>query len=169
MCHDPRLEVFYEFQDQWPTGFAMTPCGRKFASYPASIDPLNTNDGCNGKYAVAELTKCKELPYPNRCMNNPYGGVINYSTSPPTTKGLRHHFISVITIVYVKEFDFLFFLDNGRARDKNQIPYVASPGGPKLVVVNMCNDCVVRIYISMTILQDRCQTSEVLLWTPRET
>ncbi|XP_072159006.1 uncharacterized protein [Bemisia tabaci] len=146
MGHDPRLEVFYEFQDQWPAGFAMTPCGRKFASYPASIDPLNTNDGCNGKYAVAELTKCKELPYPNLCMNNPYGGVINYSTSPPTTKGLRHHFISVQTIVYIKELNLLFCLDTARARDCKQILYQASSGGTKVVAVNVCNNCVSRIY-----------------------
>nr|XP_018899934.1 PREDICTED: uncharacterized protein LOC109032316 [Bemisia tabaci] len=146
MCHDPRLEVFYEFQDQWPTGFVMTPCGRKFACYPASIDPLNTNDGCNGKYAVAELTKCGELPYPNRCMNNPYGGVINYSTCPPTTKGLRHHFISVITLVYVKEGNIILCLDVGRARDCKQVLYQGSLGGTKVVALNLCNDCVERIY-----------------------
>ncbi|XP_018899788.2 uncharacterized protein [Bemisia tabaci] len=146
MSHDPRLEVIYEFQDQFPTGFAMTPCGRKFASYPSSFDPLNTNDGCNGKYAVAELTDCEELPYPNRCMNNPYGGVINYSTCPPTTKGLRHHFISVITIVYIKELNLLFCLDTARARDCKQILYQASSGGTKVVAINVCNNCVSRIY-----------------------
>ncbi|CAH0775810.1 unnamed protein product [Bemisia tabaci] len=146
MCHDPRLEVFYEFQDQWPTGIAMTPCGRKFACYPASIDPLNTNDGCNGKYAVAELTKCEELPYPNYCMNNPYGGVINYSTCPPTTKGLRHHFISVQTIVYIKELNLLFCLDAARARDCKQILYQSSSGGTKVVVIDLCNDCVAKMY-----------------------
>nr|XP_018895601.1 PREDICTED: uncharacterized protein LOC109029558 [Bemisia tabaci] len=146
MCHDPRLEVVYLYQDQWPNAFVMTPCGRKFSCYPAGIDSKNVNDGCNGKFQVAQLTDCGEVAYPNYCINNPEGGVISNCNGTLTTRGLKHHFISVQTLVYDKKTNRMMCLDAGRARTCNQVLLPASRGGIKLVVVDMCNDCVARIY-----------------------
>jgi hypothetical protein len=50
------------------------------------LDPNNVNDGSNGVYTVAELDSLTtEKPYPNAEWNNPPGGAINYTTTPPST------------------------------------------------------------------------------------
>lgn len=60
-------------------GIAVSAAGRKFTSYPSSLDANNT------KYSVAELTSNDtETPYPSAEINAPPGGSINYTTSPPS-------------------------------------------------------------------------------------
>nr|XP_018895845.1 PREDICTED: uncharacterized protein LOC109029713 [Bemisia tabaci] len=145
LCYDPKLEIVHLYEDQWPTDIAITPCGRKFSCYPSGIDAKNTNNGCNGKYAVAELKKCGEVPYPNYCINNPPNGAINYCTSPPVTYGYPDYFLSVQALLYDCAYG-LFCLDAARARDDKQIIYEASKGGTKVVLVDTCSDCVVRTY-----------------------
>lgn len=63
----------------------MSSSGRLFSNYPSGLDPENTNDGSNNKYAVAELfANNTERPYPSAEFNNPPGGSINYTTNPPS-------------------------------------------------------------------------------------
>src|SRR5690242_8339622 len=48
--------------------------------------PNNTNTANTTRYAVAELhPNNTETPYPSLSFNNPPGGAINYTTTPPTS------------------------------------------------------------------------------------
>lgn len=78
---DP-IELVFQYNNEWPTGIAVSSKGRKFSNYPPGLDPGNLNNGTNGKYTVAELTgNSTETPYPSVRINNPPGGSINYTTS----------------------------------------------------------------------------------------
>jgi hypothetical protein len=71
----PALELVHLYNDEWPTGIAVSSSGRKFSNYPGALDKNNTNNGSNGRYTVGELTGYStEVPYPNAEWNNPPGG-----------------------------------------------------------------------------------------------
>lgn len=144
---DPALEIAHLYHAQWPTGIAVSSSGRKFSCYPAGLDRDNTNDGTNQRFAVAELTSNNaETPYPNFRINNPPGGAIDYSKTPAVTKGLSEYFLGVQAVVVDYE-DTLWVLDTGRATTLNDIAAAASPGGTKLIVIDLATDQVTRTYI----------------------
>ena len=112
----PELELVHLYNDQWPTGIAVSSTGRKFSNYPGGLDPNNTNDGTNGKYTVAELFDDNtERPYPSAEMNNPPGGAINSSTTPPTGANYQDFLLGVQSVV-IDSADRLWILDTGRVQ-----------------------------------------------------
>lgn len=119
-----------------------------FSNFPAGLDANNTNNGSNGKYAVAELfSNNTESAYPSVAYNTPPGGAINYTTTPVTSANYQNHLIGVQSVV-IDALDRLWILDTGRAIDPktNMLSY-ASYGGPKLVCVNLTTNEVVKTIV----------------------
>nr|XP_018910475.1 PREDICTED: uncharacterized protein LOC109039450 [Bemisia tabaci] len=142
---DDRLEIVHLYPDQWPTGVAVSESGRIFSCFPAANDELNSNNGTNNVFQVAELTGFDtETAYPNETYNNPPGGCVNFSGPFPRTKGLSDYLLSVPTVAFDQN-DVLYLLDNGRCI-YNGVRLEASPGGPKLVAVDLNTDSVIRTY-----------------------
>lgn len=130
------------------TGIAVSASGRKFSNYPAGLDADNTNTGSNGKYAVAELfANNTERAYPSVAMNNPPGGAINHTTSPPTSANYANYLIGVQSVV-IDPADRMWILDTGRVIDpaSGELLY-AAVGGPKLVGVNLSNNSVFQTIV----------------------
>lgn len=124
------LEVAHLYYEEVPTGIAVTSNGRMFSNYPSGLD-LN-----NSAYQVAELTSfASETAYPSVELNNPPAGRINYSTTPATSSNDASHLIGVQSVA-IDPYDRLWILDTGRAMDNTGALAPASPGGPKLVVVD---------------------------------
>ncbi|THX96608.1 major royal jelly protein [Aureobasidium pullulans] len=143
----PELELVHLYYDQWPTGIAVSSTGRKFSNYPGGLDKNNTNNGSNGKYTVAELTgNSTEAPYPNADWNNPPGGAINYTTTPPTGANYQNHFIGVQSVV-TDSLDRLWVLDTGRVQDTDGTIVEATVGGPKLVGIDLSNNTVFQTIV----------------------
>ncbi|MCJ1262521.1 hypothetical protein MMC22_002391 [Lobaria immixta] len=125
-------------------GIAVSAAGRKFTSYPSSLDANNT------KYSVAELTSNDtETPYPSAEINAPPGGSINYTTSPPTGANYQDYFISVQGIV-IDAKDRLWLLDTGRALTPSGTLVPASHGGPKLIGINLSNSSIFKTIVFPT-------------------
>jgi sugar lactone lactonase YvrE len=160
------LEIVHLYNDQWPTGaliidfclpmlreqlgITVSRSGRKFSNYPPGLDANNTNDGSNGKYTVAELnSNNSETPYPNAAYNNPPGGAINFTTSPPTGANYQNYLIGVQSVV-LDPLDRLWILDTGRALLPDNTLVYASYGGPKLVCVSLYNDTVIKTIVFPT-------------------
>ncbi|KAH9872063.1 hypothetical protein J1614_006324 [Plenodomus biglobosus] len=119
------------------TGITVSKSGRKFSNYPAGLDANNTNNGSNNKYQVAELLdNGTEIPYPSIQINNPPGGAINFTTTPPTGANYPDHLIGVQSVV-LDALDRLWILDTGRAQTSSGTLVPASPGGPKLISINI--------------------------------
>lgn len=161
----PPLELVHLYNDQWPTGtsichvnikidvltnaigITVSRSGRKFSNYPAGLDSNNTNTGSNKKYQVAELTgNSTETPYPSTEINNPPGGAVNYSTTPPTGANYQSYLIGVQSVVLDPK-DRLWILDTGRAQLEDGTLVLASPGGPKLVGVNIEDGSVIKTIV----------------------
>ncbi|KAJ4382207.1 hypothetical protein N0V86_002539 [Didymella sp. IMI 355093] len=141
------LEVVHLYYDQWPTGITVSRSGRKFSNYPAGLDSNNTNTGNVTRYAVAELTSNNtETPYPNAKINNPPGGAINYTTTPPTSANYQNYLIGVQSVV-LDPLDRLWILDTGRVLTADGTLLNASPGGTKLVCVDISTDGVVQTIV----------------------
>lgn len=160
------LEIVHLYYDQWPTGTIhglaaisdvtlLTQCpgitvsrsGRKFSNYPAGLDVNNTNTGSNNRYQVAELFRnSTEKPYPNAEINNPPGGAINYTTTPPSGAGLKDYLVGVQSVVLDAK-DRLWILDTGRALMPDGTLVLASTGGPKLVGVDITTNSVIKTII----------------------
>lgn len=136
-----------------------------FSNYPGGLDPNNTNNGVNGRYTVAELlANDTERPYPSVEMNNPPGGAINYTTTPPCksrTGGVtpspssrrrlaganyQNYLIGVQSVV-IDSADRLWILDTGRVLTPDGTLVSASQGGAKLVGVNLTTDAVFQTVI----------------------
>lgn len=133
-----------------PPGITVSRSGRKFSNYPPGLDANNTNDGNNGKYTVAELTANNtERPYPSAEINNPPGGSINYTTTPPSGANYKNYLIGVQSVVLDPQ-DRLWILDTGRALTENGTLVPASYGGPKLVAVDLSSDQVVQTIVFPT-------------------
>lgn len=140
--YGPALELVHLYYDEWPTGVAVSSTGRIFANYPGGLDSNDTNNGNNNKYTVAELTtNTTETPYPSMEYNNPPGGAINYTTSPPTGANYPDYFIGVQSVV-IDSADRLWVLDTGRVEEPNGTLVNAVYGGPKLVGINLSNNTV---------------------------
>ncbi|KAF2025284.1 major royal jelly protein [Setomelanomma holmii] len=143
----PALEIVHLYNDQWPTGITVSRSGRKFSNYPAGLDSNNTNTGTNNKYQVAELTgNSTETPYPSAEINNPPGGAVNYTTTPPTGANYQNYLIGVQSVV-LDPLDRLWILDTGRAQLSDGTLVLASYGGPKLVGVDISSNTVVKTIV----------------------
>ncbi|KAK1474697.1 major royal jelly protein [Colletotrichum cuscutae] len=143
----PSLEVVHLYNDQWPTGVAVSSTGRRFSNYPGGLDPNNTNDGTNGKYTVAELFDNNiEKPYPSAEFNNPPGGAINFTTTPPTGANYKNYLIGVQSVV-IDSADRLWILDTGRVLTPQGVLVPASVGGAKLVGVNLTTNSVIKTIV----------------------
>ncbi|KAK7442838.1 major royal jelly protein [Colletotrichum acutatum] len=143
----PSLEVVHLYNDQWPTGVAVSSTGRKFSNYPGGLDPNNTNDGTNGKYTVAELFDNDiEKPYPSAEFNNPPGGAINFTTTPPAGANYKNYLIGVQSVV-IDSADRLWILDTGRVLTPQGVLVPASVGGAKLVGVNLTTNSVIKTIV----------------------
>lgn len=143
----PELEVVHLYNDQWPTGIAVSSTGRKFSNYPGGLDPNNTNDGTNGKYTVAELfDDSTEKPYPSAEMNNPPGGAINSSTNPPTGANYQDYLLGVQSVV-IDSADRLWILDTGRVLTPEGVLVQASVGGAKLIGVDLATDSIIKTIV----------------------
>ena len=130
------------YNDEWPTGVTVSSTSRKFACYPGGLDHNDTYTAGSNKYTVAELTtNSTETPYPSVAYNQPPGGAINYTTSPPTGANYANHFIGVQSVV-VDEIDRLWVLDTGRVEEPNGTLVNSVYGGPKLVGINLTNNTV---------------------------
>lgn len=143
----PALELVHLFNDEWPTGIAVSSTGRKFANYPGGLDANNTNNGSNGKYTVAELVgNSTERAYPSVEINNPPGGAINSSTSPPSGANYQDYLIGVQSVV-IDSADRLWILDTGRVLSPEGVLVRATVGGPKLIGVNLSNDTIIQTIV----------------------
>ncbi|KAJ0328612.1 hypothetical protein COL5a_004926 [Colletotrichum fioriniae] len=129
------------------TSIAVSSTGRKFSNYPGGLDPNNTNDGTNGKYTVAELfDDNSEKPYPSAEFNNPPGGAINFTTTPPTGANFQNYLIGVQSVV-IDSTDRLWILDTGRVLTPQGVLVPASVGGAKLVGVNLTTNSVIKTIV----------------------
>jgi sugar lactone lactonase YvrE len=121
--------------------------GRMFSNYPAGLDSNNTNTGTNSKYAVAELLSSNtETPYPSVEINNPPGGAINYTTTPPSSANYQNYLIGVQSVV-LDPLDRLWILDTGRVQTSDGTLLLASHGGPKLVAVDLTTNAVTQTIV----------------------
>lgn len=143
-------------------GITVSRNGRKFSNYPAyaslrpykplsdtssGLDSNNTNTGNVTRYAVAELTSNNtETPYPNAEINNPPGGAINYTTTPPTSANYQNYLIGVQSVV-LDPLDRLWILDTGRVQTADGTLLNASPGGTKLICVDISTDSVIQTIV----------------------
>ncbi|KAH8199709.1 hypothetical protein TruAng_006117 [Truncatella angustata] len=115
----PALEIEHAYYKQWPTGIAVSSTGRKFSNYPGGLDLTNVCNGSNNVFTVGGLTSVTtETAYPSLKINQPPGGAINYTTSPPSR---------VLT-------------------PDGQLVYTAY-GGPKLVRVDLSTDQVFKTIV----------------------
>lgn len=148
--YGPDLELVHQYYDEWPTGIAVSSTGRKFSNYPPGLDVNNTNTGSNNKYTVAELIgNSSERAFPSAQINNPPGGAINYTTSPPTGANYQNYLIGVQSVV-IDAKDRLWILDTGRSLDprNNNTLVPATYGGPKLVGVDLKNnDTIIKTIV----------------------
>jgi sugar lactone lactonase YvrE len=109
--------------------------------------PNNTNTANTTRYAVAELhPNNTETPYPSLSFNNPPGGAINYTTTPPTSANYADYLIGVQSVVLDPQ-DRLWILDTGRVLDAEGTLLLASEGGAKLVCVDIATDSVVQTIV----------------------
>ncbi|MCJ1246190.1 hypothetical protein MMC30_003395 [Trapelia coarctata] len=134
--YGPTLELVHLYNDEFPTGIAVSSTGRKFSNYPPALDPMNT------RYTVAELNSNNtETLYPSAEINSPPGRSINYTTVPPSGANYPNYLISVQSVV-IDPKDRLWILDTGRASTSNGMMVPSSPGGPKLVGVNLTDNSI---------------------------
>ncbi|MCJ1434720.1 hypothetical protein MMC27_004090 [Xylographa pallens] len=144
--YGPAIELVHIYNDEFPTGIAVSSTGRMFSNYPSGLDANNTN------YAVAELTSnSTETPYPSVEINSPPGGAINYTTIPATIGGANYQqYLIGVQSVVIDSADRLWILDTGRALTPNGTLVPASYGGPKLVGVNLTTNSVFQTIVFPT-------------------
>jgi sugar lactone lactonase YvrE len=129
------------------TGIAVSKTGRKFSNYPPGLDANNTNDGSNNKYTIAELLpNNRERAWPSAEINHPPGGSINYTTYPPTGANHATHIIGSQSII-IDSADRAWILDTGRALTPDGTLAPATPGGPKLLGVDLATDRVFQTIV----------------------
>ncbi|KAI1385465.1 major royal jelly protein-domain-containing protein [Hypoxylon trugodes] len=111
------------------------------------LDPTNTYNGSNSVFTVGELTSLTdEKAYPSLEINQPPGGAINYSTSPPTGANYQDYLIGVQSVV-IDPLDRLWILDTGRALTPDGVLVSATYGGPKLVGVSLTTNSVFKTIV----------------------
>ena len=137
----PQAELVHLYYDEWPTGIAVSRSGRLFSNYPPALDPNNT------AYTVAELfPNNTERAYPSLDYNSPPGGRIDYNSSPEVATGNAEYLIGVQSVV-IDGADRLWILDTGRVAVQNGTMLSASPGGAKLVGVDLQTDQIFKTII----------------------
>lgn len=147
LAQDPALEIIHYFLDRWPGSIAVSQNNRYFCSFPGALDGRNVYNSSNDNFQLGELTdQFTEVPYPNAAMNQPPGGPIDYTQSPPVGKAFSNYFIGVQGL-HVTPDDLLYVVDCGRSIDASGAQVLASPGGPKIVVISIANDTVIATYI----------------------
>jgi sugar lactone lactonase YvrE len=112
-AESPRVgkpEVAHRFNDQYPTGVAVSREGRVFACFPRWEDPV--------KFTVGEVRGDGEVPYPNQEMN--------------ADDGNPEHFFSVQSVV-VDPANRLWVLDTGSV----DMQPIKGPQWPKLVGIDL--------------------------------
>ncbi|KAI1822769.1 major royal jelly protein-domain-containing protein [Xylaria intraflava] len=145
--YGPPLEVVHAYYGQWPTGVTVSSTGRIFSNFPGGLDTTNVYNGSNNIFQVAELTSVtEEVAYPSLEMNQPPGGAINYTTTPPTSANYQNHLIGVQSVV-VDALDRLWILDTGRVLAPDGVLLSATYGGPKLVGVNLTTNEIFKTII----------------------
>ena len=92
------------------------------------------------------MMNLQERPYPSAEINNPPGGAINYTTSPPTGANYQDYLIGSQSCV-IDSADRLWILDTGRALTPDGTLVYASYGGPKLVGVDLSNNKVFQTIV----------------------
>ncbi|KAI2616874.1 major royal jelly protein-domain-containing protein [Hypoxylon sp. NC1633] len=121
---------------------AVSSTGRMFSNFPGGFDPANTNNGSNNVFTVGELTSLTgETAYPSLKINQPPGGAINYSTTPPTGANYQNYLIGVQSVV-IDSSDRLWILDTGRVQTLDGELVPATHGGPKLIGVNLTTNAI---------------------------
>jgi sugar lactone lactonase YvrE len=111
----PNLTVAFAFNNQMPTGVAVSSTGRIFVNYPHWEDPIT--------YTVAELRNGTEVPYPDLATNTP---------------DTPERFLSAQSVV-VDPLDRLWVLDTGTV---NMGPPMDQY--PKLVAIDLHTDQIVK-------------------------
>ncbi|KAL8898118.1 MAG: hypothetical protein Q9192_002236 [Flavoplaca navasiana] len=130
------LEIVHLYNDLYPQVVAVSSTGRKFSNYARSLDPNNT------AYTVAELvSNTTERAYPSAEINSPPGGAINYTTTPATGANYPNYLIGVQSVV-IDPKDRLWILDTGRAATPEGVNVPSTPGGPKLIGIDLGNDTI---------------------------
>ncbi|KAL8709975.1 MAG: hypothetical protein Q9220_005426 [cf. Caloplaca sp. 1 TL-2023] len=130
------IEIVHLYNDLFPQGIAVSSTGRKFSNYARSLDPNNT------LYTVAELdSNTTERAYPSLAINSAPGGAINYTTDPPSGANYPDYFIGVQSVV-IDSKDRLRILDTGRAATPEGVNVPSTPGGPKLIGVDLATNTV---------------------------
>lgn len=135
----PAVEEVHYYCDQWPIGLAVSKQGRIFVCYTRGTYA----------YTLGEVSNTTaEVPYPNLAMNTPPGGLSTSLNGIPFGSNSTDTFISVQAL-FVTPDDTLWVLDTGRPSTNETemltMPY-ASPGGPKLVAINLTNNSIIRTY-----------------------
>ncbi|KAH9889629.1 major royal jelly protein-domain-containing protein [Xylariomycetidae sp. FL2044] len=137
--YGPLLEEYHYFYDQWPIGLAVSRNGTIFTCYT------------RGTYEYTlgiVVNETAEAPYPNLEINTPPGGLSNVMNGIQLGSSDQSHFISVQSL-YVTPDDTLWVLDTGRpsinGTGSPSMPY-ASPGGPKIVAIDLTNGTIRRTY-----------------------
>jgi sugar lactone lactonase YvrE len=90
-----------------------------------------------------------ERPYPNAEINNPPGGAINYTTTPPSGANYQNYLVGVQSVVLDPK-DRLWILDTGRALSQDGTLVLASYGGPKLIGVNIEDGSIIKTIVFPT-------------------
>lgn len=113
-----QLGTVATFDGPMPTGVTVSRTGRIFVNFPKWGDKVD--------FTVAEVKQGRAVAYPSLAMNQPDGG------------GADNHLISVQSVV-VDPHDRLWIVDTGSI-----LFGPTSPGGPKLVGVDLATDRVFR-------------------------
>ncbi|KAI9848091.1 MAG: hypothetical protein M1837_001193 [Sclerophora amabilis] len=130
----PEIEIVHYFNDQWPIGIAVSPNGRIFTCYTG-----------NPTLTLGEVTNLTgEAPYPSLELNSPPGGRGASAAGYRFGSNATDYFISV-QAMYFDPMGRLWILDTGRPTIDNQTVY-AQVGGPKVVVMDISNNTIVRNY-----------------------
>jgi hypothetical protein len=137
--YGPPVEEFHYYYDQWPIGLAISKQGRTFACYTRGTYA----------YTLGEIVNTTaEVAYPSQELKTPAGGLYSQVNGIEFGSIDSAAFISVQAL-YITPEDTLWVLDTGRPSiNESQalsMPY-ASPGGPKLVSINLSNNSIARTY-----------------------
>lgn len=140
----PTPELVHLYYDQWPTGIAISRSGRMFSNYPRGLDSNNT------MYTVAELfSNNTERAYPNATYNLPPQGVIDNSSTPAVSVGDANYLTGVQSVVIDAQ-DRLWILDTGRTSTSDGTLLPASPGGPKLIGMDLETNEIIKTIVFST-------------------
>ncbi|MCW3816397.1 major royal jelly family protein [Micromonospora sp. DR5-3] len=114
-----ELELVHSFTGPMPTGISVSHTGRIFVNFPKWGDEVPAT--------LVELRDGQEVPFPDQAWNNPSGN------------DDANAFVSVQSIV-VDPADRLWVLDTG-----SPMFQPTSPGGPKLVRIDLDTDTVAQV------------------------